>query len=84
MDEPWKTPPPVPAQPEDHRRYQRSLRLTQFQRDIDRWRRAGLMEHPRYVERVAYRQHCLTHWREYLDGEIAPPEGRKPTRGEKQ
>ncbi len=78
MTNPWHITPPAITQTEENRRYQRSLRLTQFQRDLDTWKRIGAIDNPRYAERVAYRRMCIERWQEYLDGKIEPPEGRKP------
>ena len=77
MKPPWHTEPPA-SDVLTTRRYQRSLRLSQFQRELESWARRGLLDHPRYTERVAYRRACLADWQAYLDGAIAPPEGRKP------
>jgi hypothetical protein len=79
---PWHTDPPeIQRDEEAQRRYQRSLRLSQFQRELAAWERHGLIDNPRYTKRVAYRQMCLDNWSAYLDGAIDPPEGRKTKRG---
>jgi len=79
MTEPWRIKPPDQHHDTpDYRRYQRSLRLAQFQRELEVWQRGGQINHPRYAQKVAYRRLCLERWSEYLDGLIEPPEGRKP------
>lgn len=84
MAEPWKV--SVPDQHHDtevYRRYQRSLRLSQFARDLAAWERVGMLDHPRYRERAAYRRTCIERWQDYLDGLIDPPpgQGRRTKRG---
>lgn len=77
--EPWHTdPPPSGRDTEEYRRYQRALRLSLFARELAAWAERGLLDSPHYAKRAGYRQMCLTRWQDYLDGRIAPPEGRKP------
>jgi hypothetical protein len=55
-------------------RYQRSLRLRGFERDLEFWAR-----HPDYFDPqgAEYRHHCLANWHTYLEGLIPPQRGRK-------
>lgn len=53
-------------------RYQRSRALARFAHELRSWARAELLEHPRYLAKVAYRRRCLKHWQHYLD-HGAPP-----------
>ena len=77
--EPYDLDPPAQGRgTEVWRRYQRSLRLKQFARDLASWERQGWLDHPHFVEKIAYRRDCLARWEEYLNGAIAPFTGRKP------
>lgn len=61
-------PPRAERDGEAWRRYQRSRRLVEFQRDLAMWERAGLLESPRHAERVRYRREALEHWEAFLGG----------------
>jgi hypothetical protein len=62
-------PPELPGRDsEAWRRYQRSRRLVQFRRDLASWARAGLLSHPRYVDKIRYRRESLERWEAFLDG----------------
>ena len=62
-----------------NRRYKRALALSQMQREIAIFERRPELAQ-RKADQIAYRKACLANWRAYLDGEIVPPTGRKPTR----
>lgn len=69
-------PPAVDRGGEAWRRYQRSRRLVEFQRDLATWERAGLLDHPRYVDKARYRREALVHWEAFLGG-WTPPKTRQ-------
>lgn len=56
-------------------RYARAERLTQFERDVARASRTPVTMD---AGRLAYRRAALANPQAYIDGKIAPPEGRKP------
>ena len=61
-------PPPLGRDPEQWRRYSPSRRLAQFAHELEVWERAGLIAHPRYVDKARYRREALERWEEFLDG----------------
>lgn len=75
-------PPQVERNTEAWRRYRRSRDLVRFQRDLDIWKRAGTLDHPRNAAKVAYRRECLQRWEDYLEGRITPHTGARPKRSE--
>ncbi len=77
-DDPWHTTPPDSrSDVEANRRYNRAVRLSEMREYIARVERMDARMQARYADGVAYRQTCLERWREYLDGEIETPIGRK-------
>lgn len=71
--DPWYVPLPDSRSDPENRRYRRALALSEMRRFVETMR-----DRPRYADAVAYRQHCLDNWQDYLDGKIDPPTGRKP------
>lgn len=64
-NDPWHVPIPDSRSDPANKRYVRSLRLSDFKRQV-----AMFATKKHWQSRLAYRRYCLEHWQDYLDGAI--------------